>query len=314
MLTAMRRLAGTWLAKVLFVLLILSFAVWGIEDMVRNFGRDTAVARVGGQAIEMEEAQTAARRELARLSRQLGQTFEADENIRRAVTAQALEALVQDRVMRLEAQRERILVPEQAVREFIFSIPGLRGPDGRFSRPVFDSFLRTNDLTEPRFLDLVRQELARQQLAGAVRSGAGAPPALARPLLAWTREGRSADIAFFDIAEAPEPEPPTEAQLRRFHENNPDRFSTPEYRDVAIAVLVTRNLTNDVQVTEEQIAEAYAARRTQFVTPERRAFRQVVVPSEDAARAIATNWRGGATEEQIAEQAREAGGQAIEVP
>ena len=43
----------------LFVLLVLSFAVWGIEDVVRNFGRDTAVARVGDQRIEAEEAQIA---------------------------------------------------------------------------------------------------------------------------------------------------------------------------------------------------------------------------------------------------------------
>ncbi|WP_431269720.1 SurA N-terminal domain-containing protein [Dankookia sp. P2] len=36
MLTALRRLAGTWIAKALFVLLILSFAVWGIGDMAKN--------------------------------------------------------------------------------------------------------------------------------------------------------------------------------------------------------------------------------------------------------------------------------------
>jgi peptidyl-prolyl cis-trans isomerase D len=39
MITFMRRLASTWVAKALFILLVLSFAVWGIEDVVRNFGR-----------------------------------------------------------------------------------------------------------------------------------------------------------------------------------------------------------------------------------------------------------------------------------
>jgi len=67
MLTALRRLASTWVAKALFVLLVLSFGIWGIGDTVRNLGRDTALARVNGEPIEMEEAQAALRRELQRL-------------------------------------------------------------------------------------------------------------------------------------------------------------------------------------------------------------------------------------------------------
>ena len=113
MITAMRRLAGTWFAKLLFVLLILSFAVWGIEDMLRNIGRDTAVARVGDDAIEVEEAQEAARRELQRIQRQLQGRMEMDARIRRAVAEQALEGLVLDRVLRQEHQ-----VYPQAVRWF----------------------------------------------------------------------------------------------------------------------------------------------------------------------------------------------------
>ena len=49
MLTALRRLASTWVAKALFVLLVLSFGIWGIGDTVRNLGRDTALVRVNGQ-------------------------------------------------------------------------------------------------------------------------------------------------------------------------------------------------------------------------------------------------------------------------
>lgn len=314
MLTFMRRLAGTWVARVFFLLLVVSFGFWGVEDMLRNFGTDTSVARVGGQPIELEEAQVAARRELARLSRQLGQGFEPDDNVRRAVAAQALDSLVLDRALRLEARRERVTVSDDAVRAFLATLPGFRQPDGSVNRDAFTAFLRQNEMTEPQFLTLVRAELARQQLSGAVRGGASAPPALARPLLAWQREQRSADIAFFELMEADEPEAPTEAQLRRFHENNPERFSTPEYRDFAVAVLITRGITDEVEVTEEQIAEGYAQRRRQFETPEKRSLRQVVVPTQEAARAIAEAWRGGATNDAIDTQTREAGGQVTSLP
>ncbi len=293
---------------------MLSFAVWGIEDMIRDFGRDRAVARVGGEPIELEEAQLAVRREIQRIARQLGPSFEADEAVRRAVAGQALESLIADRALRAEARRESVAVPEDAVRDFVWSIPSLHGPDGHFSRAAFDGFLRQNGLTEGEFLRLVRSDLARQQLVGAVRAGAAGPDALSRPLYAFEAERRVADIVRLPIAGAPDPEPPTEAQLRRYHENNPDRFSAPEYREATVAVLTAETLANEVQVGDADLAAAYEARHDQFVTPERRSLRQAILPTEEAARAIAEAWRGGADWEAIEARAREAGGQAVALP
>jgi peptidyl-prolyl cis-trans isomerase D len=315
MLTALRRLAGTWVARILFVLLIVSFAVWGIEDMVRDFGRDRAVVRLaGGETIELEEAQNAVRRETQRLIRQLGPRFEADEAIRRAVAGQAIESLIADRALRAEARRLSVTVPEEALRDFIWSIPGLQGVDGRFSRPLFEGFLRQNDLSEGQFLALVRADLARQQLVNAVRGAAAGPDVLTRALYAWQAERRIADVVLLPLLDAPDPEPPTEAQLRRFHENNPDRFSAPEYREATVAVITAETLADEVQVSEEEIAQHYEAHRGQYETPERRALRQVLVPNEEAARAIAEAWRGAADWAAIEERAREASGQALALP
>jgi peptidyl-prolyl cis-trans isomerase D len=182
MLTALRRLAGTWVAKILFALLVLSFAVWGIEDVVRDLGRETAVAHVSGEPIELTEAQATARREMARIARQMGNRFEPDENIRRAIAGQALEQLISDRALRAEARRMGIGAPAEGVRNSVFAIPGLRGPDGTFSRMALDSFLRQNEMTEGQFLQIVAGDLLRQQLAGAVRSGSTGPDTLAAPL------------------------------------------------------------------------------------------------------------------------------------
>ncbi|MBB5690270.1 hypothetical protein GXW77_10655 [Roseomonas alkaliterrae] len=313
MLTALRRMAGTWVAKILFALLILSFAVWGIEDVVRNLGRETAVARVGDSAIELTEAQNAARREMARLARQLGARFDPDENVRRAVAAASLEQLISDRALRAEAQRLGIVAPAAAVRDTVFSIPGLRGADGAFSRPIFDSLLRQNELNEAQFLQVVAGDVLRQQLAGAVRAGAAGPDALAAPLLAWLMERRVAEVVQVARAAMPEPEAPTEAQLRRFQENNPAQFSAPEYREVAVAVLSAEAVAGEIELDEATLAQAFEQRRAQFETPERRALRQAVLPTEEAARALAEAWRGGADFAAIEAQAVAAGGTAADL-
>ncbi|WP_043364325.1 peptidylprolyl isomerase [Belnapia sp. F-4-1] len=313
MLTALRRLASTWVAKLLFVLLIGSFAVWGIGDTIRSFGQDNAVARVNGAPIEIEEAQAAIRREMQRLSRQLGGQFDNDPRIRRAVAQQAIEQLILDRVLRAEASDLGIAVPDQAVRDFIFSIQGFRGMSGQFERPVFENFLRSNDLTEAGFLALVRADLARQQLALAIRSGAAIPDALGNTLLQRQQEQRSASLVTLPLAAAPEPPAPEEAQLRRFHENNPDRFSSPEYREASVGVLTAERISREIEVSDADLAAAYDSRRNQFETPERRKLQQVLVQDEEKAKAIAAAWSGGADFATITREADAAGGQAVDL-
>jgi len=313
MLTALRRLAGTWVAKILFALLVLSFAVWGIEDVVRNIGRETAVARVGDTTIELTEAQNVARREMTRLARQLGSRFEPDENVRRAVAAASLEQLISDRALRTEAQRLGIVAPAPAVRDTVFAIPGLRSADGAFSRPIFDSLLRQNELNEAQFLQVIAGDVLRQQLAGAVRAGAAGPDALSAPLLAWVMERRVAEVVQVARAAMPEPEAPNEAQLRRFQENNPALFSAPEFREVAIAVLSAEAVAGEIELDEATLTQAFEQRRTQYETPERRALRQAVLPAEEAARALAEAWRGGAAFAAIEAQSTAAGGTAADL-
>lgn len=313
MIMWMRRLAGTWFAKALFVLLILSFAVWGIEDMLRNIGRDDAVARVSGEAIEVTEAQEAARRELQRITRALQGRFEPDARIRRAVAEQAVEGLVLDRLVRQEAARLGVTVPDEAVRGYVFQITGFQGPDGRFSRELFNSFLRNNELNEAGFLALLRADLSRQQIAGAVRAGAALPEALGRPLLAWQAEQRSVTLVELAFADAPDPGQPTEAQLSRFHENNAARFSTPEYREVSVAVLNAERMIAGIEVSERDIEDSYAANRARFETPETRRVFQALLPDEARARALAERWRAETPFAEIEAAAREAGGSASDL-
>ena len=309
MLMKLRALAGTWVAKVLFVLLILSFAVWGIEDMLRNIGRETAIARVDGQPpVELTEAQDSLRREVQRLQRATEGRFQVDGRIRPILAQQAVESLVIDRVVGREVNRMGVAVPDGAVRDYIWSIPGFQGADGRFSRLTFDNFLRQNDLTEDRLLQMLRADLARQQIFNAVRAGALVPPVAAQRLLAWQLERRSVNLVELRVADAPEPDAPTEAQLARFHENNADRFSRPELREVSVGLLNAAILVPQMEVSEREIEDAYAAHRARYETPERRRLLQALMTNEEAALRIAELWVGSADDAPVEAAVREAGG------
>ncbi len=169
MLAAFRRFAGTWPAKVFFVLLIASFGLWGVADVVAQPAgrrRPQRVATVGGQRIDPAELQDASRRLLAQLMR----ANRPPPRPRRSSAAPwragagrlVIQAAFTVEAQRLRRQRARRGAAPRHVRD-----PRVPGPDGAFNRAIFSSVLRMNNYTEARYLALLRTDLAQRAAGGA---------------------------------------------------------------------------------------------------------------------------------------------------
>ena len=91
MLNALRKNAGSWVVKVLLLLLVASFAIWGIGDVFFSGGQNPAVATVGGIEIPANELANAFNRSVANLQRQLGPQFDREQAIQLGVMQQALQ-------------------------------------------------------------------------------------------------------------------------------------------------------------------------------------------------------------------------------
>lgn len=311
MLTALRRAAESLVAKILFLLLIVSFAVWGIGDVVRNiFQPDTSVARVAGQTIGLDEAMMEYRRELSNLTRQFGGRFEPTDAIRRTIAEQVVTRLAAGRAIDAEALRMGLAISDEALRQAVFGLPVFAGPDRRFSPVMFQSFLRNQGMTEGQFLAVLRADLARQALVTAVRGGAAAPTLMARDLTRFIGETRVADIAAISAASLPAPAAPEESVLRRWYDTHAEDFTAPEYRSILVAVLGPDQLAAEVTVSDEDVAAAFAARSRELQLPEKRDADQLQLPDEALAGVLAAQWRLGADWDTMAARAAEAGGTA----
>src|SRR3954471_17885675 len=88
MITAFRRYLSTWVVRLLFLLLVVSFAVWGVGDVIRMVGRESWVARIGDRTIEAPELQEAYQRQLAQVSRMMRGQMEPTAEMKRSVLDQ----------------------------------------------------------------------------------------------------------------------------------------------------------------------------------------------------------------------------------
>lgn len=306
MLSLFRRFLSTWAARAFFLVLIASFGLWGIADVVRNVGRDGAIATVGDRKIEAPEFQEAMRTQLAQVSRMLGGKTEPTPAIRQAVAGQVLDRLVVQAAIQNEVARLGLVVPDEALRAAVFDIPAFRGASGAFDRARFEAVLRNNNLTEPRFLDLMRSDLGQRQLMEAVQVGAVPPEVLTAQVFAFQRETRVAQYVELPFAAAAEPPAPTDADLQRAYDNG-DRYSAPEFRRVKAVILSPDTVARDIEVPDADVNAYYEQHKAEYVTSEKRSVEVVVAQEEGRARDIATAWIAGADWDAVQKAAATAG-------
>ncbi|MEQ8967211.1 MAG: SurA N-terminal domain-containing protein [Azospirillaceae bacterium] len=304
MLQAIRSRVGSWIVKILFAFLILSFAVWGIGDIFRDQPQGRTVAEVADTEISIEALDRAFRGELSRLQQVLGPQLDAQTAISMGVLDQALRGLVVDALyaayseeIGLSASNE--LVAEQVRRQPVFEDP----VTGQFDRERFLAILGRSGMSEAGYIDLLRRDLARQWIAGSFRRAAEAPDVLAEALFRHRRETRQAAVVRFAAADQGPVAEPTDQDLAAFHEANPDRFTAPEYRTMTVVSLTAAEMAAEIAIDDDRLRDEYESRRGFFDSPERRAFRQVVVQDRETAETIAEAARGGADLAGAVEQA-----------
>lgn len=315
MLSAFRSTLNTWPVRMFFLLLVLAFAVWGVGDMVRVwFASDNYAAKVAGYRIEGPQLQQAYQRGMAELTRTLGSRIEPTPEMRRMVANQAIQQLVTQTAVNAEVSRMGLQVTDDALRQITYAMPAFRGPGGQFDRNTFLAVLQRNGMDEARFVDMMRADLADKQLLGAVRAGATAPGVLADDLFRFREEKRVAEAVELPFAAAPAPPAPTEAQLRRYWENHPDRFSSPEYRRIKLVILAPETLAKYMTVSDEDLRAAYEQRKSEFQVPEKRSIALLAAPDEGKAKALLEKWQGGADWAAMQDAAKQEGATAAEFP
>jgi peptidyl-prolyl cis-trans isomerase D len=312
MITSMRRYVETWYVRAFFLVMVAAFVLWGVGDMLRVVGTSTWVAKVGSTTIEGPQLEAEYRRDLSAMSRNLPSGQEPSAELRHEVGEQALQSLIGQAATSQLLRSLHIVVPDPVLADTTRKLPAFRDANGQFDKATFDAVLRNQNMTEAGFIELMRGEMAQRQLLDAVAAGARIPNSEAAAIYAATFEKRSADLAMFPIASVPEPAVPDEPTARRWYDNHPDLYATPEYRQVTVIVLSPATLAAEITVTDQDLQAAYDTHKAEYTTIAKRSAE--VISTTDAARAtaLADQWRAGADWTAMQAAAKAAGAAAIE--
>lgn len=293
MLDVFRRASRSWIAKGLFVLLILSFGIWGVGDMVR-VGVSNAPAVVAGDVeISAEQVVTDYRRELQRLQRMFGADFGEEQARQMGLLERTLDNVVARALLDQATRDLDMVTPDEVLSRQISQNPAFRNALGQFDPSLFRQAIGAAGFTEPQFMAMARDDLKRGQLLAALTEGVAAPQPMAAPLFAFRGERRVAETVTLDAESLPLPPAPPAEELRTYWQEHQDAFMAPEYRAITAMLLRPADVQSELQIGDNEIEEAYAQRQAEFVQPEQRSVRQMLFQDQEKARQAVEQAKAG---------------------
>ena len=287
MLQSLRHQASSWIVKILFGFLILSFGLWGINDIFVG-ERDPAVATVSGTKITLTQLNDAVRQEVARFQPLFGGTLDREQARQLGLVDQALDRLIDGAVFANATRDFGLAVNEEMIRRHILREPSFRDARGEFDRNLFQQVLSQNGLTEGSYVTALRRDLPSTQIIDSITATSPAPAVLIDALHRYREEGRIAETVLVPAAQSSTPPVPDDAVIAEHYKADIERFMTPEMRVLSYVLIDPAALARDIALSDERLKEEYDNNIGEFTVREKRDLDQAVFASEaDALRAAA---------------------------
>ncbi len=302
MLRGIHNVSKNWLGRIVTAVVLSliagSFAIWGIGDIFRGFGRST-LAKIGGTEIGIEQFRQTFNDRLQQLARRLGRPVTPDQARQLGLDRQLLAQLLAEAALDENASNMGLGLSDADIIKHITDDPTFRGPSGQFDRTRFEQTIRQAGYTEARFIAEQRRVSIRRQIAETLTGGFSVPAAASNVVSRFDDEERSIEYVTLGPAQAGTIANPPEDVLAKYYRDNKVLFRAPEYRKLVLLVLTPQEVARWIEVSDADARKIYEANRARYVTPERREVQQIVFPKAEDARAASEQLSKGTTFGQL---------------
>jgi len=267
----------------LFLLILPSFVLLGLDGYNKSKDQTAKVARVDGKDIMQSEWDRAHQREMDQLRNSMPNL---DPKLLDSPEARyaSLERLVRERVVAAAAEKFKLTASnERLARELQQSpeIASLRRPDGSLDMERYRQLLAAQGMTPEMFEANVRTDLSnRQVLAGVGASGFASNSAADISLNAYF-EKREIQLARFNAADFVAKLNPTDAELEQYYKANEKLFQAPEQASIEYVLLDMDGVGKGIAVNPADLKTYYEQNLPRF-EGERRASHILIASPKSA--------------------------------
>lgn len=307
MLEVLRKAARTVVAKVLMLLLVVSFGVWGISASLFQSNSD-AVITVGDQKISVSEFSLAYQRQLADLARRFGTQLTSEQAKALGVQSQVYAQLAAGAALDQLSQDMNLGLSKDRLAQLIADDPAFKSDNGQFDRQLFTARLRNAGLREDDYIEERSKVAIRSQIVEATSDGFIAPKVLIDALKAYRNESRDINYLLLTNANIDPIKAPDEAALKAWFETVKARYRAPEFRSFSYVKLEPKDIADKAAVTDEAIRADYEKHKKTYEIAGTRTIEQLTFETREMADAAAAELKSGTSFDQlVSDQGKTAG-------
>ena len=284
---------------ILFLLIIPSFVLFGLEGYSRFNDKGAVVAKVNGNKINQTEWDAAHKREVDRIRASM-----PNIDAKLFDTAQAkyatLERLVRDQVISAAAQKLQLVASDtRLARELQQSpvIAALRTADGKLDMERYKQLAASQGMTPEMFEMQVRADLSNRQVIQGIQASAYATSAQTQTAMNAFMQRREVQILNFPATEYLGKITVSDADLQAYYDKNKDKYQSLESADIEYIVLDIESLRQSITLNEQDLKSYYDQNLQRLSSKEeRRASHILITASKDAPEAEKKTARAKAEE------------------
>ena len=289
MLTTLRNSSKNSILKIIFgtllTILIISFGMWGTEDLVGVTQKQSTVATVGKIDVSAQEFYSLYSRQTEEIRKLLGSSLDIKKSREFGYVDRALSSLINRALFNNEALQLGLSVSDINVRDKILRDDAFKDDLGQFSELVFRQLISESGYTEDSYVEGTRQDLAREQMVETISTSLIIPNIMKNSLSKYNLEERTVDYLTIKVEEEKIDKPSNE-KIRKYYEENKSDFMSKEFRSAETLLLDAKEYAKKSTVTDEEIKLLYEERKELLVEPAQKYLHQIIVDSKSDVESI----------------------------
>ena len=296
------------IAKIIIGLIVVTFALFGIDSIFSGASEQPAVD-INGVEITERELQNAIILEKRKLTANAGKSFDPslidDELLRPGVQ----QRLVNRQLLVQYADQQGMNVDKATVDELIRSQADFQ-VDGVFNQKLFARALNNSGLTPQTYLRSVREEMMLTQVASAFISSEFISDQELTRVATLMQQTRSFSYATITQESVKETIKFNKSELEEHYQQNSDRFMTPEKVAIQYIELNKKSIANSIEITEQAIQDEFELEVGEDLRKTQRTAAHILIEVDEKtpeqaiekARSLKQQLADGASFEELAKQ------------
>ena len=288
MLQSIRDRSQGWLAWTIIGLIVIPFALWGIQSYIGN-ASDVEVAHIGdgffgGTDITQHEFQQAYEQHRQRVRSMLGDSSDLLDDAK--IKQNVIDGLVANEVIGQSIDDLGLRIGNSQLAERIQSMPEFQD-NGQFSKENFLDQLRRLGLTPEKAEASVRDGLLREQLNASITSFALVTQSELDEAIRLKNQQRDIGYLILPWKNFQKAVTVDEASIKKYYDEHRNNLVNPEQVSIEYIELSANDLAKNIKPDELEMHKIYDEQRGNFSVDEQRRASQILIASEKPADAAA---------------------------